>query len=275
MTTLTATIRGLTIGAGTPYRFTAWPDVFSTAEIRDDDDPMPHDDGVIPGPDRLGAKRFTLEVDIQGTSPTDAKQFAKALATAFAPAHEMEWLTINIDGEEFAYRGRCRGVIAGLNRRFLSGTVAERCRFVATDPLRYGPEQAASIDLSDIGAGFVLPVILPAIIDGTTGAGEASVPNDGDHSVPFLATLTGPLGNPRLTHVETGQFVRVLTTLGAGETAVIDSRLGTVLLGGVARPDLLGAGSTVFRLLPGPNTLRLTADTGTGTASITWRSGSA
>lgn len=275
--TLNVVARGLLVGAGTPYRLTRWPNPYTTADIRTDDDPTAHVDGITPGPDLLGGRSLAFEVEVIESTPELAQQRAIELAAAFAPANSTEWLEMTIADRTFAWRGRYRGVADDLSRRFLSGKIPMRCRFLATDPLRYGPEEWASIGLSDVGDGFILPVVLPAIIDGTTGAGETLALNTGSRSVPFSALLTGPLGNPRLTHVESGRFVRVLTTLGAGETAVIDSRpsVSTVLVGGASRPDLMSGGSYPFLLPPGPATLRLTADTGTGTASITWRPGDA
>jgi hypothetical protein len=170
--------------------------------------------------------------------------------------------------------GRTRGCEWNLSRRFTFGIGDARCTFVATDPVKYGAEVTFTIELGGGGAGLVYPVTYPVVYGGSSTSGVGSAPNTGTVAVEWSAVLTGPLLNPRLEHIESGRFVKVVGELLAGETLTLDSRTGSLLFGGTSpRPSWQGAGSSWFQLEPGSNSLRLTADTGTGTAVGTYRPG--
>lgn len=273
----TATLRGLTTGAGTSYRWAQWPQgLLGTADIRVADQFRPRRDGLTPGDDFLGGRTIAFEVVIPATSRAVAEASLAELTAAFAPAAADEWLDVCIAGApaEYALRGRARGCQVSLARRFVSGVIDARCVFVATDPVRYGAEQSVNIVLGAGGAGLVYPVTYPVVYGGGSGTGIGSAPNSGTTAVEWMATLTGPLTNPRLEHVESGRFVRVAATLADGEVLVLDSSSGQLLLGGTTpRPTWFSPGSRWFQLQPGPNSIRLTADAGLGSALITWRPG--
>lgn len=272
----TATLRGLTTGAGTSYRWASWPQgLLGTADVRALDQFRPRRNGVTPGDDFLGGRTIAFEVVIPATSRAVAEAALSDLAAAFAPAAADEWLDVRIAGDpaEYALRGRARGCQVSLARRFVSGVIDARCVFVATDPVRYGPEQSVSIALA-VGGGSMLPFVLPVVLGAGGSSGVELAANAGSTAVDWTATLTGPLTNPRLEHVEAGRFVRVAATLAAGETLVLDSSSGGLLLGGTTpRPTWFGSGSRWFQLQPGANSLRLTADAGSGSVNVVWRSG--
>lgn len=277
----TATVRDLTIGAGTSYRFTAFPDVLSNAPARFDDRARPYGHGVIAGADYLDRRIIVFELTVAAATRTAAEILAHNLAEAFAPADSDEWLDVRLtggpDGDvEYAFRGRCRGATIALGPQFRAGRFVARCRFDALDGIRYGPEETITIELADEGDGVVFPVVFPVLFGGSAGAGTGSAPNTGSIAVPWTATLTGPLTNPRIAHTESSSAVRILHGLDEEETAVVDSQRGTVLLDGTtSRPDLIAPGSRFFDLAPGANTIRLTSDSGDGSCQFTWRPGSA
>lgn len=276
MTPNTSTVRALTTGRGTPYRWQRWPtNVVGSAEIRVDDEPRAYGRGSIPGADWSGGRTVVHELTVSALDRDEALQRADELEAAFAPADVDEWLVVDIEGHEFHFRGRCRGVEIPLGRRFLSGSFVARAEFRATDPLAYGPEQSIVIHLDDPGAGFVLPIVLPAVLGGTPGGGEATIVNTGNQPATWVAVFDGPLINPRLTQGGTGRAVRVLTEIAGGQSVAVDSDVAAVLIGSAVRNDLLGPGASWFDLPPGTSSVHFTADSGSGTATITWRSGSA
>jgi hypothetical protein len=275
----TATLRGLTIGAGTDYRWARWPTgLLDTADIRVEDRFRPRRNGVTPGDDFYGERRIVFELELLGDTRDGGEQLATDLAEAFAASATDEWLDVRVTGTpaEYSLRGRPRGAIIALGRRFTGGGNPQaRCIFVATDPVRYGAEQSLALTLVDPGEGLEFPVTFPVVFSGGgMGSGTAPAVNDGNTPVDWTATLTGPLTNPRLALVGSGRFVRVLATIAAGETVVLDSAAGAILLGGTApRPQWFGAGSSWFQLEPGSNSILFTVDAGSGTADITWRPG--
>lgn len=271
----TATINSLTIGAGTVYEWTAWPSGLGSPDIRTDDRARPRRSGVVAADDLYGARTISFEVQVKGTY-AEIEAAMSALTAAFAPSNTDTLLAVRLSGTpaEYSLLGRTRGCEWNLSKRFTHGIGDARCVFVATDPVKYGAELTVSIALGTAGPGFTLPASLPAILTGGSTSGVGSVPNAGTAAVEWTATLTGPLTNPRLEDIETGRFLKINATLADGETLVLDSSAGAVLLDGTTpRPNWLGAGSRWWTLEPGANSLRLVTDAGAGSALITYRPG--
>lgn len=274
----TATLRGLTTGTGTDYVWVGEPaGLLGTADVRDADEAFPRRDGLIGSDDFLGGRRVTFEIVINKLTRVDGEVAAAALSASFAPSAVDEWLDVRVTGSpaEYSLRGRPRGVVVVADERFVGGAVAARCTFVATDPVRYGPESSVLISLVSPGSGLMYPVTYPVVYSGGgSGSGTAPALNAGTTDVDWSATLTGPLTNPRLALDGSGRFVRVLATVAAGETVVLDSATSSILLNGLApRPSWFAPGSRWFRLAAGSNSLTFTADAGSGTCLVKWRSG--
>jgi hypothetical protein len=72
--------------------------------------------------------------------------------------------------------------------------------------------------------------------------------------------LTGPLTNPAVTLVETGQYVTYNLTVGRGQQLMIDTDTGVALLSGTLARGAQDLLTDFFPLTPNqPNTVRLTA----------------
>jgi len=274
----TATIRGLTIGAGTDYRWREWPrGLLGTPRIRSADIERAQAHGMIAGRDWMGSRAVVFDITVLGSGQADGETKLNELLEAFAPSETDIALDVRISGNPAEYRmyGRPRGVDDNLGRMTLTGKMRARCEFVATDPLRYSTtEQSTSTGLATSSGGLTFAASAPFVF-GTGGSGSTmSCPNDGTFAAPWVATFTGPLVAPTLTQVGTGKALILSgASLAAGETLVVDSKRHTVLLNGTAsRYSWLAAASQWFDLLPGANSINLTGASGSGTVSIAWRS---
>jgi hypothetical protein len=278
MIDVTATLNGLTIGAGTSYRWAAWPDgLVSTPQIRVGDIPRAQSHGVVAGQDWMGSASIVFDLIITGTSRTDAETKLAALLAAFAPEPANVPLDVRLFGAPDEYRmyGRPRGVQVALDRKVLSGIIRARCEFVATDPRRYSTtQQTASTGLSTAVGGLAFPAAAPFVFGSGGTDSTMSCPNVGTFPAPWVATFTGPLVAPALTHLATGKVLNLSgANLAAGETLVVDSLARTVLLNGSAsRYSWLTSTSQWFDLDPGANSVNLTGASGAGNVSIAWRS---
>lgn len=277
MIDVTATVDGLTIGAGTVFRWASFPDgLFNTPQIRVGDIARAQAHGVIAGQDWLGSVAIAFDIVITGTSRTDAETQLQLLLAAFAPSAVDVPLDVRISGAPDEYRmyGRPRGVQTALGKGLLSGTIRARCEFVATDPRRYSTTlQTASTGLGTATGGLAFPAVAPFVF-GAGGTGNTmSCPNPGTFPTPWVATFTGPLVAPTITHVASGKALILSgANLAAGETLVVDSKARTVLLNGTASRYLwLAAASQWFDLDPGANSVNLTGASGAGNVSIAWR----
>ena len=110
--------------------------------------------------------------------------------------------------------------------------------------------------------------IIYYIFSETSSVSSKTITNNGDVPEPIIATIHGPAVNPTLVNQTTGEFIHLLWTLNAGETAVINTAFGTKTI------TLTGAGgssngmqyldplSKFFSINPGSVQLNIYDDTG-------------
>lgn len=111
------------------------------------------------------------------------------------------------------------------------------------------------------------------IIFTESSGGFATANNAGTTEAQMVARLHGPMINPRLTNVATGEFIGINHTLLAGDVVTIDTRDSSIIQGeSTNRMGDLVAGSTHWKVQPGTNDIRLEAETYTeGYAEIDFR----
>jgi hypothetical protein len=147
----------------------------------------------------------------------------------------------------------------------------------ADDPLRYAPvPQTLSMELpTTTGGGWVMQNMTWPMTLGTGLVGGSKVAdNYGTAPVYAVLTIAGPLTNPTVTNVTTGQLISLALAVNSGEQLVIDMATHSVRLSGANRFDALTTTSSWWQLVPGFNDLRFDAATGaTGTplATVTYR----
>ena len=161
--------------------------------------------------------------------------------------------------------------------RDLRGAFAEPLRFSFTltcpDPALYGggfhENMAGVVPMLTAPLSLFLNADAAAGAAGLTGAYKVfreriTVVNDGDLDAGLVLTFTakGPVTNPRLDNLTTGQFIRVLCTLAQGDVLTVSTVRGRkrVELNGVNISQKKDPQSSFFQLVRGKNVLRYAAD---------------
>ena len=270
-------IRDLLMGPGTGFIIRRpgstphpWPDMSS------DDVPFDQGHGIHAGSDLLGGRRVPLTIGIRAASRSAARAALQTLQAAWRPTSTDIELAWRDDLGTFRFVGRPR--LADPNEDLVSaGVVDVECRFMATNPF-----YEAAIPGSDTtsrttaGSGFT-PPFTPAFTLGASTDGTLRATNVGSADASWTARLEGPLTNPVITNLATRERLAFSANgglvLGAGEFVAIDAAARSVLLAGTAsRRSQLSLDSRWWSLAPGDTDIELTADAGTGTLSVTWRS---
>ncbi len=128
---------------------------------------------------------------------------------------------------------------------------------LAPDPRKYANAlQTLNLVLPSSTGGLVWPVTYPVTWSGVTTNSTATVMNAGTWDSPPLLTVTGPCPPCRITNLTTGQSLRVLEAVPAGQSLVIDVAAGTATVGGQSRRVL----GSWWHLAPGENTIAFSAD---------------
>lgn len=261
--------RNLLIGDGTVFvvrEFAPW----SAPVVRQGETGRPQAHGSWPGRDWLGERRVTAKVAILATTAAAEQVARRQLAGVFAPlaggVEPLVWM--EDDGVRYVVFGKPQPASTTVTSRMLTDL-----RFLATDPRIYTlTPVTVSTSLPVVSGGLVFAASAPFSF-GTTGAGGTmAATNAGTIATPWVATFTGPLVAPILTHTGQSLSLSFSGSLAAGETLVVDGEARTVLLNGTAsRYSWLVAGSAWFTLDPGPNVLRLGGASGAGSVAVTYR----
>ena len=139
------------------------------------------------------------------------------------------------------------------------------------DPRRYGAEQQLLLNLPSVTGGLQFPLRFPVRFTGSSTSGDGTVDNAGNETAPSVVTFTGPLTNPRITNLETGQWVQYNDTLAVGEFVVLYLQIPMLALlqGTAGRTGKVstGGGGT-WGIKPGSNAITFRADAGSGTALV-------
>lgn len=272
-------IAGLTLGAGTVYGVVSAAGLHGAEDIRIADDAKPQAHGVFLGRDFLGARVVTLDLAITESSADAARAAVEALAAAWhmpAPAEgEVEPLRFQLPGRVTQQlRGRPRRAAFDTSR-IQAGQVRAALEYLAADPYIYADEMAiAALPLADTSAGRTYPRTYPMTY-GVALSGAAIAENAGTVPTHPLVLIVGPVDNPQLENVSSGEYVRLGLSLGTTDYLVVDMATGTVMLNGTAsRRSTLTSDSVWWALAPGENTIRYRADTwqAGSVAIVGWRS---
>ncbi len=197
--------------------------------------------GTLPG--QTFAEERTIEIEL--TSIDDNPATLAALRQATVPDEDPIEEPLAI----WAGTEQPQVVMAKLKRRAIPqdhewsvGYHRATLQFVASDVKRYAVTESTSptVGLPSPGVGgLTFPLTFPLTF-GTPGTpGSTTVTNTGEAATWPIYTLTGPITGPVIT---TGTSVLRFATdfqLPLGQTIVIDSDSRSVLLNGVARPDVL------------------------------------
>ena len=270
----------LVIGPATSYRFAPdWLNWWAAPAVRTTDTPRTGANGVTAGRDLYGTHTTNLVVQLIADSASDLGDLIDAwkAATAMTPDSTVT-VRANLLGRTRRRVGRFRipGEIIPRGKVTTGGHVANAsCQFVAFDGRTYGDTlNEASTQPVLPGTGFEAPVDVPFTLGDST-LGVCTITNSGNIAAPWTARLDGPLTGITVSHVESGRRLDLSftangeLTLATGEYVTLDSDARSVLLNGTAdRRTVLTVDSQWWDLEPGDNSFELTADTGTGTLTV-------
>lgn len=210
-------------------------------------------------------KRLTLALWVQSmnasgtlTEPTNARQVRAnldALYAVFADRTAGPLVRVMPDASE---RTTTAEVVAigSIEDNYAGEAVGLVVDFLLPDPAFYGSAATVTQAIAASPTNFALAY-----------AGTLATHR------PVL-TFTGPISNPRLTNLTldagAGFYVEALVTVGAGDELVIDCGAWTATNDGVnAIGSIRHSGAfEFFRLVPGPNSLRVTATAPGGSLDV-------
>lgn len=97
---------------------------------------------------------------------------------------------------------------------------------------------------------------------------------DGDLCVPVSVTLDGPLVQPKITDISTGDYLQYMGSIQAGSSVTVDTKNGTAVNSNGTNVSGQLTGSVFMTLAPGSHIIRLDSygEGDSGTAELCYRS---
>lgn len=248
----------------------------SPAGIRSVNDDRPRADGGLSGERFRTARVIELGGTVIAPDTSALRRAMRRFAALMLDGRVLYPLVVEEDGEtRFA-------LVEPTDRPEIEATTPTDAEWHLTlrapDHRKYDlAERTASTGLPASMGGLRVPVRVPVRITSSGSSGRLSARNAGTAPTAPTITIVGPVFEPRVDLITTGQSLRFTTDVQAGHTLTIDCARGTVLLDGTVsrrvdlRPESTSP-SAVF-LAPGSNELTFRARSSTGGAqmSIRWR----
>jgi len=223
----------------------------------------------------FGMRAINLNFYVYGTSMADLYEKRRMLATVFNPLLGYGVLTYTND--YISKSITCIPTITPTPTEKMGNLQIFNLELTAHNPFWYDTDETA-LKLEGFAGGMVFPLILAS--PGITLAEKASsvtIGITGDVPSPIRAEFKGVCVNPKLTLDTTGEYIKVATTMVAGQTLRITTDYGNKavkLITGTTETNafnLIDINTSFFSLPVGTNKITFTGDSGTPEVFLYWR----
>lgn len=272
------TFNGLSLDVD-PYHLEVVEGLLASPELRVSDRPLVARDGMVTGRDYYSGRAVTMTVNISASDSTALGTAVAAFKLAFAAPQAAELpLSFTIPGVAGGTAARLnvrpRKVALPIGAEYFGGVGRAAVELYATDPLIYSDtETVASIVLASGSSGMTFNMTFDLTFGAAISYGSSTLTNQGSATAPVVIRVYGPVTNPTVRNVTTGQSLAFTATLVAGEFIDIDTTDRTVLLNGTADRYSYLTTPQWWGLQPGTNEIRYFADIASAsTATVTYRS---
>lgn len=276
--TATVEFNGLSLDVD-PYHLEVVEGLLSSPEIRTADLARVARDGMVAGVDRYSGRTVTMTVNISAADQTTFAAAVAAFSLAFtAPQADDSPLTFTIPGVAGSAAARLnvrpRKVALPIGVEYFAGVGRAAVELFASDPLIYSnAETTATLNLAQAPGGMTFDLVFDLIFGGGGSFGSATLTNSGTATAPVVIRINGPVTNPTVRNVTTGQSLTLTATLASGDYIDVDTAARTVLLNGTADRYSYLTTPQWWGIQPGANEIRYFADVTTAsTATVTFRS---
>lgn len=280
---------GLTMGDGTNYDVIQVEGLDSIPAVNQTDADKLRDWGQFMGAYYSTGREVIVDLEISappGSSDATFRAAVEAFEAAMMtyPLTELP-LAFSLPGMQQTTRQINARV---LNRKlvidypYMRHVATATVQFWATDPRMYDSElQTAVASLPAGNGGLSWPITWPTSWGSSSGGGTILATNAGNFETRPVITIFGPVDNPTIANVTSGQSLTFAITVNTGDSLVIDLSAKTVLyyvggtgLGGNRIGTMNRSTSQWWVLVPGTSTIQYTANTvSTGsTMTLAWRS---
>ena len=266
---------GITFGgSGSPYQILSVEGLEGLPGIRNQDDNRGYADGMFSGRDFLGGRTISITFQTFGVGATSAQTNFNTIQAKLLPQTSGTtplYFILPPSGEQFV-NARVRALRTSVDPNYTYGMITSQVEFFCPDPNYYDSTlQTASLSVS-AAPGRTYDRIYNLVYGFGSSATLTNIVNSGWATTYPTITITGPITNPTLGNVTTGQYLNLSGTITNTDTLVIDTQNKLITLNGASARNLLSSG-TWFAAPAGTSQYYLTGSTTTAgltAATVTW-----
>jgi hypothetical protein len=170
---------------------------------------------------------------------------------------------------------RVRGRRATIDPDYTFGFIKAQISLFAPDPRYYSSTVTTGTMSPQAAPGRTYNRIYNLVYGGGSLGGSLAVVNAGWATTYPTITITGPVTNPQVGNITTGQYLIVNTSLTNTDTLVIDLYNRLITRNGTSARNLLAGNSQWFGAPPGTTNFYFTGTStlaGTTTATVVYQS---
>ena len=272
---------GLTFGgANSPYQILSVEGLESLPGIRNQDDNRGYADGMFTGRDFLAGRNITILFNTFGSGNTSAQTNLNTIQSTLLPQQQGTTplyfkLPAQVVQEQFI-NSRVRQFNTSIDPNYTYGYITSQVQFFCPDPNYYNNNLQTATLAYLPPTGRTYNRVYNLVYDPSTAVITTTVNNLGWATTYPTITLVGPIIDPILGNLTTGDSLEFNCTLTGSDTLVVDLYNKLITLNGNPARNLLASG-TWFAAPPGNSIFTLTGDPGSTVinqtqATITWYS---
>ena len=268
---------GFVFGGGSSvYQVTNVEGLESLPGIRNQDDNRGYFDGMFSGRDFLGGRNIVVNLIILSGNGNSAQSNYNLFQAALQPQQSgttiLQFQMSPSDSLQFV-NARVRGNNTSIDPNYTYGYITTQVTFFCPDPNYYDNTLQTATMTYSTPLGRTYNRVYPLTYGGGSLTQTANITNLGWATTYPTVTIYGPITNPTIGNLTTGQALNFNYTMGASDVFVIDLLNRTVLLNGTPARNLLLGTSQWFAAPSGVSQYYFT---GTGTtygvtnATVQW-----
>jgi len=267
-------------GANSPYQILSVDGLESLPGIRNQDDNRGYADGMFSGRDFLSGRSIAIIFNTFGTpNGASAQENYNTIQRTLLPQTQgttpLYFKFPNSPTSEQFVNARVRALRTTVDPNYTYGYITSQVEFFCPDPSYYNNNlQTATLNYA-LPTGRTYNRIYDLVYDPSSNSVSTTVNNIGWGTTYPTITINGPIVDPTVSNVTTGNSLTFNCTLISTDVLEIDLYNKLITLNGVSARNLLQSG-TWFGAPPGQSIFSLSAPSGyvvgQTNATITWYS---
>ena len=175
----------------------------------------------------LDIRNISLQIDIVAQDMQEMVYLRQQLVSTLNTALGQCKIRYTLGGQTKVIHGKVeKGPEFIYNNNFLDSIQTALVEIYCADPLWYD-EHENNVEMADWIGGLTFPTTLPMNFAGRSTKSHTVVENNGNIETPIRFTFSGPCKNPQIKNGDTGEFIKVNTSIQENELLEVTTGAGT------------------------------------------------